>query len=124
MASPLEGLKTSRIVTSLQQLGFVGQFMTDVRPLTPANHRRNRLRTCRARELLKLAQIFRIDCGTEPQPHKHRAFTAPRALEHSHAPRSDHYSTAGSAATSPSSPALRLTLRAGTTVEMACLYTI
>jgi 5-oxopent-3-ene-1,2,5-tricarboxylate decarboxylase/2-hydroxyhepta-2,4-diene-1,7-dioate isomerase len=37
MTSPLAGLKTSRIVTSLQQLGYLGQFMTGVRPLTPAN---------------------------------------------------------------------------------------
>ena len=35
-----------------------------------------------------------------------------------------HYSAADSAATSLSSAAVRLTLRAGTTVEMACLYTI
>ena len=47
MASPLEGLKTSRIVTSLQQLGFVGQFMTGVRPLTPANSFVGRARTLR-----------------------------------------------------------------------------
>lgn len=37
MASPLEGLKTSLIVTSMHQLGFVGQFMTGVPPLTPAS---------------------------------------------------------------------------------------
>src|SRR5438270_8817574 len=47
MASPLEGLKTSRIVTSLQQLGFMGQFMTGVRPLTPANAFVGRARTLR-----------------------------------------------------------------------------
>jgi regulator of RNase E activity RraA len=47
MASPLVGLKTSRIVTSLQQLGFVGQFMTGVRPLTPANAFVGRARTLR-----------------------------------------------------------------------------
>jgi len=47
MASPLDGLKTSRIVTSLQQLGYVGQFMTGVRPLTPANSFVGRARTLR-----------------------------------------------------------------------------
>jgi regulator of RNase E activity RraA len=47
MASPLEGLKTSRIVTSLQQLGYVGQFMTGVRPLTPANSFVGKARTLR-----------------------------------------------------------------------------
>jgi regulator of RNase E activity RraA len=47
MASPLEGLKTSRIVTSLQQLGYLGQFMTGVRPLTPANSFVGKARTLR-----------------------------------------------------------------------------
>ena len=47
MASPLQGLKTSRIVTSLQQLGYIGQFMTGVRPLTPANAFVGRARTLR-----------------------------------------------------------------------------
>jgi regulator of RNase E activity RraA len=47
MASPLEGLKTSRIVTSLQQLGYNGQFMTGVRPLTPANAFVGKARTLR-----------------------------------------------------------------------------
>jgi regulator of RNase E activity RraA len=47
MASPLDGLKTSRIVTSLQQLGYNGQFMTGVRPLTPANAFVGKARTLR-----------------------------------------------------------------------------
>jgi 5-oxopent-3-ene-1,2,5-tricarboxylate decarboxylase/2-hydroxyhepta-2,4-diene-1,7-dioate isomerase len=47
MASPLEGLKTSRIVTSLQQLGYVGQFMTGVRPITPADSFVGKARTLR-----------------------------------------------------------------------------
>jgi regulator of RNase E activity RraA len=47
MVSPLEGLKTSRIVTSLQQLGYNGQFMTGVRPLTSANSFVGKARTLR-----------------------------------------------------------------------------
>jgi regulator of RNase E activity RraA len=47
MGSPLEGLKTSRIVTSLQQLGYMGQFMTGVRPLTAANAFVGKARTLR-----------------------------------------------------------------------------
>jgi len=47
MASPLVGLKTSRIITSLQQLGYTGQFMTGVRPLTPANAFVGKARTLR-----------------------------------------------------------------------------
>ncbi|HVA25327.1 MAG TPA: hypothetical protein VMW62_13170 [Chloroflexota bacterium] len=47
MASPLEGLKTSRIVTSLQQLGYAGNFMTGVRPVTPATGFVGRARTLR-----------------------------------------------------------------------------
>ena len=47
MASPLEGLKTSRIVTSLQQLGYAGNFMTGVHPITPANSFVGKARTLR-----------------------------------------------------------------------------
>jgi 5-oxopent-3-ene-1,2,5-tricarboxylate decarboxylase/2-hydroxyhepta-2,4-diene-1,7-dioate isomerase len=47
MASPLEGLKTSRIVTSLQQLGYAGTFMTGVHPITPANSFVGKARTLR-----------------------------------------------------------------------------
>ena len=95
-----------------------------IRPLAPANHGRHWLRTCGAGELLKLAQILRIDRRAESQPYEYRALTAPGALEHSYLHERKHYSAADSAATSPSSAAVKLTLRAGTTVEMACLYTI
>jgi regulator of RNase E activity RraA len=47
MASPLTGLKTSRIVTSLQQLGYVGMSMTGVGPLTPTATFVGRARTLR-----------------------------------------------------------------------------
>ena len=47
MPSPLEGLKTSRIVTSLQQLGYPGTFMTGVHPITPANAFVGKARTLR-----------------------------------------------------------------------------
>ncbi len=54
--------------------------------LAPPDHRRHRQRTGGTCQLLKLAQIFRINCGAEPQPYEHRALTAPGALEHSYPP--------------------------------------
>src|ERR1700733_6440953 len=90
----------------------------------PADHRRDRLRPGGTGQLFELAQILWIDRCAESQPYEHRALTAPGALEHSHPPYGMHYSAADSAATSLSSAAVTLTLRAGTTVEMACLYTI
>ena len=68
-----------------------------IRTLAPAGHRRNRLRTRGARELLELAQILRIHRRAESQAYEHRALTTPRALEHSYLRERKHYSAADSA---------------------------
>src|SRR5207253_4677971 len=68
MSSPLEGLKTSRIITSVQQLGYHGQFMTGVRPVTTAHGFVGRARTLR---LLPprpdVVKAMQADRATNPQ---------------------------------------------------------
>ncbi len=114
--------------------------VTRIGTLAPSGYGCNGMRARGLRELRELLQIFGLDLGAEPKANEHRfcngrrptfqrgrsdpvritARCAPirRSLEHG------LYSAAGvSGATVPSSAASR-TLRAGTTVEIACLYTI
>src|SRR5690606_30147347 len=67
------------------------------------------------RQLREFVDVFRVKRCAQSQAHEHRAFAGAGAFEHQPA--------APSAPASSSTPGMR-TLRAGTTVEMACLYTI
>ena len=82
MASPLEGLKTSLIVTRLHQLGFVGQFMTGVRPLTPATAFVGKARTLR---LLPPVPTWSREC----KPTAHAIPTGWQLTRHSRRPGRD-----------------------------------
>ena len=122
--------------------------------LAAARDRRNRPGAGRFGELLELLQILRIDLRPQSQAHEHGTLTGAWALEHSGLPgRRDFHGlrpipcpasrraataaghrvrrpgayighSAGVSGAAPPSSVAKRTLRAGTTVEIACLYTI
>ncbi len=89
-------------------------------PLAAAGHRGDGLRSGGLRELPELLQILGLHRRAEAQANEHRALTGAWALEHLGSDAGSFHSAGVSGATVPSSAARR-TLRAGTTVEIACL---
>lgn len=84
-----------------------------IRPFAPPRDCRHGLRARGERELREFPDVFGVGGCAEAEAHEHCTFTGAWAFE--------HYSACGSAAAAASSAEGTRTLRAGTTVEMACL---
>src|SRR5258708_5485868 len=121
-------------------LGFAGSHeVFGVRPGARGKHQTDAQRARRCGQRREFSRVVGIHRVADTHAYQDSALTTLRAFKQlqkttrslvtvtkSHRPRrpDQRHSTIAGSVTSPSSPVGNRTLRAGTTVEMACLYTI